>query len=109
MTTVLISQKQKSLTGMRMKPATEKEITAQIRHYLKLKGIFHWKNWAGLGSSRGVADILGSYQGKLLAIEVKTARGRISDDQQAFIDRVNQEGGLAFVARSLDDVMKRIE
>ena len=44
---------------MKPKPQTEKEITASIRALLKVFGIFHWKVWQGLGSEKGVSDIVG--------------------------------------------------
>ena len=87
----------------------EADITKQIRAYLKILGVFHWKAWQGLGSTPGVPDILGCWKGKLLGIEVKADRGRLSEKQQLFIDRINAEGGLAFVARSVQDVMEKLE
>lgn len=92
-----------------MKPKqSEKDITRAIRGLLNTLGIWHWKQWQGMGSYPGVADILGIYQGKLLAIEVKTLNGKVSDRQDAFIDQVNLRGGIAFVARSPDDVIERL-
>jgi len=87
----------------------EKDITREIRSYLRIRGIFHWKEWGGPMSENGVPDILGCWKGRMLGIEVKTARGHVSDYQQAFIDRINREGGLAFVARSVEDVMERLK
>lgn len=88
------------------KKQPETIITDQIRDALDLCGIFHWKQWQGMGSKPGVSDILGVLpDGKFLAIEVKTPTGRVSDHQQKFIDKVNASGGVAFVARSLDDVL----
>jgi hypothetical protein len=83
----------------------EADITREIRAYLKLRGIWHWKHHSGLGSMPGVADILGCFKGKFLAIEVKTPGGKVTERQQAFLDRVNYEGGLAFVARSVEEVI----
>ncbi len=87
----------------------EKDITREIRSFLKIKRVFHWKQWQGLGSRPGVSDILGIYKGKMLCIEVKTERGKVNEVQQEFIDRVNYEGGLAFVARSVEEVMERLK
>jgi hypothetical protein len=42
--------------------------------------------------------------GRVLAIEVKSATGRASPEQIAFIDKVNSFGGLGFIARSVEDV-----
>ena len=86
-------------------PQSEKEITKAIRGTLKALGIFHWKVLQGLGSTPGVPDILGIWQGKLLGIECKTQKGKLSHHQEKFIERINREGGIAFVARSIDDVI----
>ena len=54
---------------------------------------------------KGVADILGLLPtGKFIAIEVKTKSGRLTPEQEVFLDRVSENGGIAFVARSVDDV-----
>lgn len=89
---------------MKQPVISEKEITHSIRSYLKAFGIFHWKNFGTLGAAVGVADILGIYQGKFLAIEVKTERGKLSPAQERFIANINDKGGIAFVARCIDDV-----
>ena len=57
-------------------------------------------------SAKGVPDILGCYKGRLIGIEVKTPRGVVSGDQERFIKNLNEAGGLAFVARSVEDVIK---
>ena len=88
---------------------SEKEITHQIRSLLKTYRIFHWKVWQGLGSTPGVPDIVGIYNGRFLAIEVKTERGKLSPHQEKFIAAINANGGLAFVARSVDDVIENLE
>ena len=45
--------------------------------------------------------------GRFLAIEVKSAKGQPTPYQLAFLDLVRRHGGLAFVARSVDDVKAR--
>ena len=89
---------------MTPKPPLEKDITRQIRAYLNMREIFHWKVWQGLGSTRGVSDIIGIYKGRPLAIEVKTAKGKLSEHQERFLTRWKNEGGIAIVARSVEDV-----
>lgn len=46
--------------------------------------------------------------GRLVVIECKSSTGRLTDEQAAFLSLVNQFGGLAFVARSADDVLKHL-
>jgi Holliday junction resolvase len=93
-----------------MKPPVlkEKDITMQIRNLLKTFQIFHWKNHGGPMGAKGVPDILGCYQGKFLGIEVKTEKGKPSPEQVRFIQNLNDAGGIAFIARSVDDVIEKL-
>lgn len=44
----------------------------------------------------------------MLAIECKTQSGKLSSNQKRVIEEINGQGGLAFVARSLDDVKREL-
>ena len=104
---------------------TEKAIETAILTYLNyLPKCFAWKNNstgvydAKRGCFRksknkfainGVADILGVYHGRMLAIEVKKPGGKASKEQLDFISRVNKLGGIAGVAISIDDVREIIK
>lgn len=92
--------------------------------YLHLRGIFSWRNNSGAatikgsrGSDRfirfgkvGSSDIIGVMpDGRFLAIECKTARGKLSTPQEDFLSSVLKRGGVAFVARSVEDVKEKIE
>lgn len=58
---------------------------------------------------KGVSDILGLLPGgRFLAIEVKVPGNYPTHEQKAFIERVNERGGLAFVARSIADVEEQL-
>ena len=84
---------------------TEKQITADIRGYLQFKGIVHWKVMQGLGCTPGVPDIVGILPGgRFLGIEVKTAKGKLSDKQAYFKEMIEKNGGLYILARSIEDV-----
>ena len=51
-----------------------------------------------------VSDLIGWTEGgRFVAVEVQGPRGRITDEQAAFIDLVRRSGGLAGVARSVAD------
>jgi hypothetical protein len=89
-------------------------VKKQILDYLKARGIFHWVNQAGRIPGRkllktGIADILGVFRGRMLAIEVKAPGEKPSDKQEEFIADVNRHGGIAFVAKSVDDVEHEFE
>lgn len=49
-------------------------------------------------------EIIGQKVAIFTGIEVKTQKGRLSKEQKNFIDRVNNCGGIAYVAKSLDDI-----
>ena len=85
-----------------------------------MKHIKAWKNnTAGIyvkarntyipSHAPGVSDILGLLPGgQFLAVEVKSLKGRVSPHQLQFIDEVNQQGGLAFVAHSVEEVQEQL-
>ena len=54
----------------------------------------------------GVADIIGCYKGRMIAIELKSPTGKPTPEQERFIQNVNEAGGIAFVARSIDEVIE---
>jgi hypothetical protein len=43
-----------------------------------------------------------------LAVETKALAGRLSPEQKAFLERVQQLGGVAIVARSVDDLEREL-
>jgi hypothetical protein len=47
--------------------------------------------------------------GRFLAIEVKRPGNKASPEQQQFIDTINEAGGLAFVARSVEEVERALD
>ena len=101
----------------------EKEIERDIFLFLRIIGVYCWKNDSvGIfdptrkvyrksnnpNRIKGVSDILGIIQGRMLAIEVKSASGSTTDEQRRFIAKVNQEGGIAFVARSVEQTAENL-
>lgn len=57
---------------------------------------------AGL-SVNGASDLIGIYRGRFVAIEVKSAKGRVSEEQTLFMNIVRTRGGYAAVCRSVDE------
>lgn len=53
---------------------------------------------------QGVADILGIWKGRPLAIEVKAGKGRPSKEQTEFLTRFCSAGGIAICAWGVDDI-----
>ena len=53
---------------------------------------------------RGAPDLIGQLtDGRILCIETKAPSGRLRPDQEQFLNTVRCQGGVAFVARSVDD------
>jgi hypothetical protein len=51
-------------------------------------------------------DMVGSTLAVFLSIEVKTATGRLRPEQQQWLDAVQAAGGIAGVARSVEDALR---
>lgn len=103
----------------------ESDIQNSILEYLNAMGILCWRNnnigvWdptkkiyrksTSCYHLKGISDILGIVDSRMLCIEVKRPKGsKVSADQIAFIEMINKHGGLAFVARSIDDVKRHLK
>jgi hypothetical protein len=90
-------------------------IKANCLRWLGKRGIFSWNNpsgviritpdrWIHFGK-KGSSDIIGVLpDGKFLAIETKSIKGRLSPEQKAFIEKVRGLGGVAILARSMREL-----
>jgi len=102
----------------------ENDIQNTIIEYLRYKNIYVWRN-NSIGvydpvrktfrktskwSISGVSDIIGIYKGIFLAIEVKREHPKTypTKQQKEFIQQIENEGGIAFVARSIEDVKNNL-
>lgn len=98
-------------------PEREFEIVEECIVMLWEKGIPCWVERSGhaLRSKRasdvkGVPDIIGLLKpsGRMLAVEVKTPRGRVSDEQKNFQAVLVEHGGLAFTVTSAAQLEQRL-
>ena len=76
----------------------------QVGRYLLADG-----RWLQSGLAVGSSDLIGWVTmpdgvARFVACEVKTPIGRVSPDQQAFVDCVTRAGGIAGICRSVDDL-----
>lgn len=95
----------------------ETNIQAEIMMELSKLGCKVWRNNTGAlkdkngrlvryGLCKGSSDIIGiAPDGRFLAVEVKTDRGRVSDHQRTFLGVVSASGGRAGVARSVEEAV----
>jgi hypothetical protein len=93
----------------------EQVIKTSICQYLELRRIFFWiviqnpGRYKSRHIKRGIPDLLGIFRGKPLAIEVKAPGGRVSPEQEKFIEDFRREGGIAFTAKSVEEVEKQLK
>lgn len=94
-----------------------KESALQDRIRLALgsvPGLVLWRNNCGTAEIRGYkvkfgvanpggADLIGLWNGRFIAIEIKTETGRQSEDQRRFQELVTAKGGEYVILRSVED------
>jgi Holliday junction resolvase len=89
------------------------ELTNQIIDFVYRQGGYAWRaSSTGVydqqrqsfrtSAKKGVADVLACLDGRLIAIEVKIGKDRLSAEQEGFLANIKHAGGLAFVAKDFD-------
>ena len=96
----------------------EADIQREVMMELSRLGAVVWRNNTGsykdgnryirYGLCAGSSDLIGIYRGTFIAVEVKTPKGRVSEAQKNFLNVVNANGGIGFVARRKEDVKKHL-
>ena len=108
-------------------------VTEALRFLNRIPGVVAWRTNVGAVSADhkgkrrfvrfgfpGLSDIIGWSErphgpqvpeglrwASFLAVECKSATGRLTPQQQGFLDLVNKAGGIGFAARSCDDIAIR--
>jgi hypothetical protein len=62
----------------------------------------------GIGNPGG-ADLIGCFAGRFVALEIKTADGKQTEEQRRFEQLVNVKGGAYCVARSVEDAIAFVD
>lgn len=96
---------------------TESQLQDAIRLALgAVPGLVLWRNNIGTAEIRGCpvkfgvgnpggADLIGIYNGRFTAVEIKTPTGRQSPEQKRFENLVISRGGEYVILRSVDDAI----
>jgi Holliday junction resolvase len=87
----------------------ETAIKNQIKDYLNFAGWFVFPILQGMGSFRGISDLIAIKDGIIIFIECKTEKGKQSQYQLKFESNITINGGNYIVARSWEDVSKFIK
>jgi hypothetical protein len=98
----------------------------EIQHAIRLalgqdSRVILWRNNVGVledkrgqkvryGLCVGSSDLIGILResGRFVALEIKTAKGRVDEDQELFLGLVRRCGGFAAVVRSVDEALAAI-
>jgi hypothetical protein len=113
---------------------SEATIQKEIQLALSKAGCIMWRNesagvWAGRilfkqasqvtldnasfiksGLCVGSSDLIGLTPcGRFLAVEVKTPKGKPTDEQINFINAVNAKNGIGYIARSAEEAIQELE
>lgn len=89
----------------------EKAVEKKIKNYLNSTGAYFEKIHGGnIFQASGIPDILACVNGRFVAIEVKReSGGEASALQKLKIKQIKEAGGVAIVARSVQEVQERLE
>lgn len=85
----------------------EASIVKSIRKKLKAKygkDIWIFKTHGGADQIRGLPDLIGTYHGYFIAMEVKKPGGHATDLQAFTMEQITTAGGYAAVIHSFEEV-----
>ena len=86
----------------------EKTIENKIKKYLKSIGAYFVKQHGNAFVKSGIPDVLACYHGTFIGIEVKNEKNTTTLLQDHHLLEIQKAGGVAFVARSVEDVKEKI-
>lgn len=103
-----------------MKDAKEDAVLSSCLQFLKLSGLYVWRNNTGAVKNGshfirfgfvGSADILGiTKDGRFLAVECKREKGGVlSEAQEVFLHQIRHNGGVAVCVHSAEDLRRQLE
>lgn len=106
-------------------PTPESVIQKQCLDYLQIAGFVVWRTNSGtmkrhgadgkvqyvrFTGAKGCSDAIGLLRpsGRFLALEFKRVGKKTSPEQQAFLDRITSQGGLALVVTGVEDLRRQL-
>ena len=96
------------------------ELTNRVIDYIYRQGGYAWRaSSVGVfdtkqmrhraAAKKGVADVLACHRGRLVAVEIKIGKDRLSDEQEGFLKNIQATGGIALVAKDFDSFVSSWE
>jgi len=86
----------------------ESEAVKAICDVLDSLGVWHWHVRHGSERPAGVPDVVGIYQGRLVAIKVKRPEQNVTATWKTILANIRDRGGIAFVAEDPNDVLENL-
>ena len=88
---------------------SERALTTRILHAIRDRG--HWAmKVVGHGmQGGGYPDIIACVRGRLVGIEVKVGKNKLTKLQELRAHQIGASGGYFFVARDLEDILIEID
>jgi Holliday junction resolvase len=88
----------------------EKDITNAILRYLKtVPDCFAWKQHGGQFGTAGLPDIICCINGRFVAFEVKTEKGKLTKLQESTLTKIRNAKGNAYKVTSLQEVREIVK
>ena len=87
---------------------TERAVVTSIMAYLARIGAWRMKVHGDIYAV-GIPDIIACYHGRFIAIECKDGNNKPTKLQSSVIRKINEAGGIAFVAYSVCEVEERLK
>jgi hypothetical protein len=83
-----------------MKPiVTEKEFERQVKQLAATFGFSYYHTWRSIHSAAGFPDCCLAKPGRLIFIELKSEKGKLSDKQREWLDVLEAAGAETYVFR----------
>mgnify|MGYP000017264649 CR=1 FL=1 len=77
--------------------AQEKQFENKVKKYLRDKNIYYFKYFGNAYSTAGILDLTLCVNGKFVAVELKSEKGKTSPLQNYNISKIQESGGIAIV------------
>ena len=94
---------------MKAPPVTEKQLEGQVRDLARLFGWEYYHPWLSIHSPRGWPDVSLCRPPRLVFLELKTEKGKVSEHQQKWLDLLGRCPGVETYLLRPDDVEKIAE
>lgn len=88
------------------KPTPEAILLKQTKQYLSVTGWFVTRVHQSLGSQPGIPDIIAIKHGRVIALELKAPKGKLSDAQVAWAGQWRAHGGECYMVKTLEELIE---